>query len=250
MSSSAPQTASVLNLSGNALLTALPAADQGRLAAHLERVSLRLGEMLYEPGKPAQHAYFPITAIISLHCALSSGVSSETASVGNDGMVGVALFMGGSSMASSAVVQISGEAYRLDANIFRAEFERLGALGRIMLRYAQALIMQTGQSVVCYRHHTIEQQLCRWLLATVDRSPSLALTMTQELIANTLGVRRESITEVASRLQQAGVIRYRRGHISIEDRAGLELRACECYEVTRREARRLLALKLDGAVRS
>ena len=225
----------------NHLLDALPGRDFDGLAKHLQRVQLRLGESIYEPGGQLPYAIFPTTSIVSLHYVTATGASTETAAVSNEGMVGIALFMGGNSTTSSARVQVAGEAYRLPAAQLKLAFEDTGPLRSVLLRYAQFLITQVAQIGVCNRHHAIEQQFCRWLLSTVDRVPLRELVMTQELIANTLGVRRESITEIAVRLQQAGVIRYRRGHISVLDRAGLEERTCECYAVVRNELHRLLA---------
>ena len=224
----------------NQLLGALPEADFALLAKHLQPVRLRLGESIYEPGGRLPWAIFPSTSIVSLHYVTETGASAETAGVGNEGMVGVALFMGGDTTAGSARVQVAGDAYRLPAGLLRQAFERSGPLRGLLLRYAQSLITQIAQIGVCNRHHAIEQQFCRWLLSTLDRAPLAELVMTQELIANTLGVRRESITEIAARLQHAGVIRYRRGHISVIDRAGLEQRTCGCYAVVTAERRRLL----------
>ena len=203
--------------------------------------------MLYEPGRRLPYAYFPTTAIVSLHCVMASGASSETAGVGNEGMVGIALFMGGETLASSAVVQIAGEALRLEPSLLQREFDKAGALQRLLLRYVQSLITQIAQSGVCNRHHSVEQQLCRWLLATLDRATSAEIVMTHELVANTLGVRRESITGAATKLQRAGLIRYRRGHISVLDRVGLEARACECYAVVKKESSRLASSALRAA---
>ena len=213
----------------NHLLAALPAAEFERLAPHLELVPLPLGEILYEPGGQLQHAYFPTTAIVSLHYVMESGASAETAGVGNEGVVGISLFMGGDTTPSSAVVQTAGHAYRLAGRLLKQEFNRAGLMQRLLLRYTQALITQMIQTAACNRHHSVEQQLCRWLLLTLDRIPSRELVMTQELVASMLGVRREGITEAAGNLQHAGFIRYRRGHISVLERAGLETRACECY---------------------
>lgn len=225
----------------NHLLAALPAAEFEPLIAQLELVPLRLGEILYEPGGQLRHAYFPTTAIVSLHYVMESGASTETAGVGNEGVVGVALFMGGDSTPSSAVVQTAGHAYRLERRVLEQEFKRAGLLQRVLLRYTQALMTQMAQTAACNRHHSVEQQLCRWLLSTLDRLPSNELTMTQELVASMLGVRREGITEAAGKLQRAGFISYRRGHIAVLDRSGLERHACECYVVVRKELRRLLA---------
>ncbi len=224
----------------NHLLAALPADDFARLVAHLEGVPMPLGEALYEPGSQLRHAYFPTTAIVSLHYVTESGASAETAGVGNEGVVGVSLFMGGDTTCSSAVVQTAGYGYRLDRHVLKAEFERAGALQRLLLRYAQALMTQMAQTAVCNRHHSLEQQLCRWLLLTLDRLPTRELTMTQELVAGMLGVRREGVTEAAGKLQRAGLISYRRGHISVIDRKGLEAQTCECYGVVKKEMNRLL----------
>ena len=226
--------------SQNLLLAALPAADFERLAQHLERVQMRLGDMLYEPGEQLQHAYFPVSSIVSLHYVMETGASASVAGVGNEGMVGITLFMGGNTTTSSAVVQTAGVAYRLERRLLKQEFERPGALHQLLLRYTQALMTQMTQTAVCNRHHTVEQQLCRWLLVTLDRIPSGQIVMTQELVASMLGVRREGVTDAAGRLQEAGVIRYRRGHITVLQRAGLETRSCECYEVVRKEFARLL----------
>ena len=224
----------------NQLLAALPADDFAAIAEHLERVPMPLGHMLYEPGTQLRHAYFPTTCIVSLHYVTESGASAETAGVGNEGVVGVSLFMGGDTTPSSAVVQTAGHAYRLDRHVLLQEFKRAGALQRLLLRYTQALMTQMAQSVVCNRYHSVEQQLCRWLLLTVDRVPARELVMTQELVASMLGVRRESVTEAAGNLQNLGYIRYRRGHIAVLDRKGLETRSCECYGVVKTELGRLL----------
>jgi len=224
----------------NHLLAALPAAALAELSASLVAVELRLGQMLYEPGAPIRHVHFPTTAVVSLHYVTESGASAEAAGVGNEGVVGVSLFLGGDSTASSAVVQTAGRAWRLDRAVLMRCFDQGGALQVLLLRYALALIAQVTLSGACNRHHSIEQQLCRWLLATLDRIPSGELVMTQELVASSLGVRRESITEVAGRLQRAGLIRYRRGHISVVGRSGLETLVCECYAVVRKEMHRLL----------
>ena len=224
----------------NQLLAALPADDFAAIAEHLERVPMPLGHMLYEPGTQLRHAYFPTTCIVSLHYVTESGASAETAGVGNEGVVGVSLFMGGDTTPSSAVVQTAGHAYRLDRHVLLQEFKRAGALQRLLLRYTQALMTQMAQSVVCNRYHSVEQQLCRWLLLTVDRVPARELVMTQELVASMLGVRRESVTEAAGNLQNLGYIRYRRGHIAVLDRKGLETRSCECYGVVKKELGRLL----------
>ena len=229
------------NPNQNHLLAALPAAEFEPLAAHLELVPMALGDILYEPGGQLRHAYFPTTSIVSLHYVMESGASVETAGVGNEGVVGIALFMGGDTTPSSAVVQTAGQAYRLERRLLVHEFNRAGLLQRLLLRYTQALITQMAQTAACNRHHSVEQQLCRWLLLTLDRLPSNELTMTQELVASMLGVRREGITEAAGKLQRAGFISYRRGHIAVLDRAGLENHACECYAVVKKEMRRLLS---------
>ena len=225
----------------NHLLAALPTAEFERLAAHLEPVPMLLGEMLYEPGEQLQHAYFPTTAIVSLHYVMESGASAESAGVGNEGVVGISLFMGGETTPSSAVVQTAGHGYRLAARLLKQEFARAGLMQNLLLRYTQALIAQITQTAVCNRHHSVEQQLCRWLLLTLDRTSSRELVMTQELVANMLGVRREGITEAAGNLQRAGVISYRRGHIAVLERAALETRVCECYAVVKTEWKRLLS---------
>ncbi|KAF0101499.1 MAG: putative Crp/Fnr family transcriptional regulator [bacterium] len=227
--------------SQNQLLAALPTAEFEPLASHLELVTLALGDLLYEPGGQLQHAYFPTSAIVSLHYVMEDGASSESAGVGNEGVVGISLFMGGNTTPSAAVVQTAGHAYRLDARFLKAEFFRAGLLQRVLLRYTQALMTQMAQTAACNRHHTVEQQLCRWLLLTLDRLPSNELVMTQEMIANMLGVRREGITEAAGKLQRAGFISYRRGHIAVLDRAGLETRVCECYAVVKTELNRLMS---------
>ena len=224
----------------NHLLAALPAAEFARLAAHLELVPMRLGDMLYEPGQQLQHAYFPTTCIVSMHYVMESGASAESAGVGNEGVVGISLFMGGDTTPSSAVVQTAGHAYRLERRLLEKEFKGGGVLQALLLRYTQALITQICQTAVCNRHHSVEQQLCRWLLVTLDRIPSGEFVMTQELVASMLGVRREGITDAAGKLQHAGFIRYRRGQIAVLRRSGLEGRACECYAVTREVFDRLL----------
>jgi len=202
---------------------------------------MRLGEILYEPGGRLQHVYFPTTAIVSLLNTMESGVSAEIAGVGNEGILGVSLFMGGDTTPSSAVVQTAGHGYRLQGKLLKEEFNRGGLMQRLLLRYTQALVTQMFQTAACNRHHSIEQQLCRWLLMTLDRLPSNELIMTQELVAGALGVRREGITEAAGKLQRAGFIRYRRGHIAVLQRSGLEAGACECYAVVRKELDRLLS---------
>ena len=225
----------------NHLLAALPKAEFDRLAPHLELVPMRLGEILYEPGGQLQHAYFPTTSIVSLHYVIESGASAEIAGVGNEGVVGISLFMGGNTTPSSAVVQTAGHGYRIERRRLKEEFDRAGATLRLLLRYTQALITQMTQTAVCNRHHSVEQQLCRWLLVTLDRVPTGELVMTQELVASMLGVRREGITEAAGRLRDEGIIGYRRGHISVLKRAGLENSACECYGVVKVEFDRLMS---------
>jgi CRP-like cAMP-binding protein len=227
--------------SHNHLLAALPATEFDRLAPHMERVPLLLGQTLYEPGEQLRHVYFPTTAIVSLLYVLESGASAEIAGVGHEGMLGISLFMGGDTTPSSAVVQTAGHAYRLPGRLLKAEFERGGLMQQLLLRYTQALLTQMCQTAACNRHHSVEQQLCRWLLLTLDRLPSNELVMTQELVAGALGVRRESITQAAGNLQRAGIVRYRRGHISVLERLGLEAGACECYAVVKQEMARLLS---------
>ena len=224
----------------NHLLAALPAVEFARLQPNLELVAMPLGEILYESGGQLRHVYFPTTAIISLHYVTEDGASAEIAGVGNEGILGVSLFMGGNTTPSRAVTLTAGYGYRLKAALLMEEFNRAGALMRLLLRYTQALLTQMSQTAVCNRHHSLEQQLCRWLLLTQDRLPSNELTMTQELIANMLGVRREGVTEAAGKLQQAGIISYRRGHITVLDRSGLETQVCECYKVVKKEFERLL----------
>ena len=224
----------------NYLLAALPEAEFARLAPHLELVKMPLGEMIYEPGIQLQYAYFPTTSIVSLHYVMASGSSAESSGVGNEGMVGVSLFMGGETTSSSAVVQTAGYAHRLDRRLLKQEFDRSGELQKLLLRYTQALMTQMSQTAACNRLHSVEQQLCRWLLLTLDRMQTNDLIITQELVAGMLGVRREGITEAAGKLQRSGFINYRRGHISIIDRHGLELNSCECYAVVKKEMNRLL----------
>ncbi|MDD2915185.1 MAG: Crp/Fnr family transcriptional regulator [Gallionella sp.] len=225
----------------NQLLAALPAEIFGRISPHLELIPMPLGQVLYESGGQLQYVYFPTTSIVSLHYIMENGASAEIAGVGNEGVLGISLFMGGNTTPSLATVQTAGNAYRLKARLVMDEFNRAGPMMRLMLRYTQALITQTSQTAVCNRHHSVEQQLCRWLLSTLDRLGSSELIMTQELIAGMLGVRREGITEAAGNLQRAGLIRYRRGHITVLDRTGLESRVCECYDVVKKEFRRLLS---------
>ena len=225
----------------NHLLAALPAAEFERLSSHLELVSMPLGEALYESGGRLQHVYFPTTSIVSLLYVLEGGASAEIAVVGNEGILGISLFMGGETTPSRAVVQSEGHGYRLQSQLLKQEFNRAGPVLRLLLRYTQALITQMTQTAVCNRHHSVEQQLCRWLLLSLDRLSSDSLTMTQELIANMLGVRREGVTEAAGKLQRAGLIRYSRGHIEVLDRPGLEKTVCECYAVVKLEFDRLLS---------
>ena len=202
---------------------------------------MRLGEALYESGGRLQYAYFPTTAIVSLFYILESGLSAEIASVGNEGMQGISLFMGGDTTPISAVVMTAGHGYRIQGRLLKEEFNRAGLVRSLLLRYTQALTTQVFQTAACNRFHSIEQQLCRWLLSALDRAPASELVITQELVANALGVRREGITEAAGRLQHAGIIRYRRGHIAVLERSGLEARACECYAVVKNESSRLLS---------
>ena len=224
----------------NHLLAALPQQEYARLLSELDLVPMPLGEVLYEPGTQMRHVYFPTTCIVSLLYVMEDGASAEIAVVGNEGIVGVSLFMGGESTTSRAVVQSAGHAYRLKGQLLKDEFYRAGPMQQLLLRYTQALLTQMAQTAVCNRHHTVDQQLCRWLLLSLDRLPSNDLTMTQELIANMLGVRREGVTEAAGELQRAGLIEYRRGHITVLNRAGLEARVCECYAVVKKELDRLL----------
>jgi CRP-like cAMP-binding protein len=226
--------------SQNHLLAALPAAEFERLSPYLERVELRLGEVLSESGGTLQHAYFPTTAIVSLHYVMENGASAEVAGVGNEGMVGISLFMGGQTTLNRAVVQTAGDSYRLPSRLLMQEFNRSGLMLRLLLRYTQALITQTAQTAACNRHHSVLQQLCRWLLLTLDRMPSNDLIMTQELVAGMLGVRREGVTEAAGKLKDLGVISYRRGHITVLSRALLNDHVCECYQVVKSEFARLL----------
>jgi len=224
----------------NHLLDALPEDEYERLLPLLERVPMPLGEVLYESGGELHHAYFPTTCIISLLYVMENGASSEFAVVGNEGVIGVSLFMGGGTMRNRAVVQSAGYAYRLRGPLVKQETSRNGPLLNLLLRYTQALITQMGQTSACNRHHSVDQQLCRWLLISLDRLPGNQLNMTQELIANMLGVRREGVTEAAGKLQRAGLIHYRHGHITVLDRPGLEARVCECYQVVKTEFDRLL----------
>jgi CRP-like cAMP-binding protein len=224
----------------NHLLDALPAADFERIASNLELIPLKLGDVLYESGSRLRHVYFPTTAIISLLYVMEDGASAEIAIVGNEGILGISLFMGGDTTPSRAVVQSAGHGFRLKADMLKAEFGRFGPTMHLLLRYTQALITQMAQTAVCNRHHSVDQQLCRWLLLSLDRLGSNELSMTQELIANMLGVRREGVTEAAGKLQKAGLIRYGRGKIVVLDREGMEARCCECYQVVKTEFDRLL----------
>ncbi len=228
----------------NRLLAALPDAEWKRWLDHLEPVQLPLGKVLYESGNQLSHVYFPTTAIVSLLYVMEDGASAEIAVVGNEGVVGVSLFMGGGSTPSRAVVQSAGQGYRLKAGIMKEEFDRAGPVLHLLLRYTQALITQMAQTAVCNRHHSLDQQLCRWLLLSLDRLQGTELVMTQELISNMLGVRREGVTQSALKLQSAGLIDYARGHIKVLDRPGLEKRSCECYAVVKKEYDRLLPEKL------
>ena len=224
----------------NHLLANIPPAALERWRPQLERVDMPLGQVLYEAGNTLSHVYFPTTAIVSLLYVMQNGASAEISVVGREGIVGISLFMGGESTPSRAVVQSAGEGYRLKAEAMKAEFDLGGPVMHLLLRYTQALITQMAQTAVCNRHHTVDQQLCRWLLLNLDRLQTNELVMTQELIANLLGVRREGVTETALKLQQANLIRYVRGRITVLDRPGLEKRACECYGVVRKEYDRLL----------
>jgi len=228
----------------NHLLAALPHAEAQRWLPLLEPVDLPLGEVLYESGITLSHVYFPTTAIISLLYVMENGASAEIAVVGNEGIVGISLFMGGESTSSRAVVQSAGKGFRLKAQLMKQEFNRAGPVLHLLLRYTQALITQMSQTAVCNRHHSLDQQLCRWLLLSLDRLEGNQLVMTQELIANMLGVRREGVTEGALKLQHAGLIQYARGHITVLDRAALEERSCECYSVVKKEYNRLLPANL------
>jgi CRP-like cAMP-binding protein len=224
----------------NHLLDALPVSDYDRIQAHLELVPMALGDVLYESGGQLRYVYFPTTSILSLLYVMENGASAEIAIVGNEGILGISLFMGGESTPSRAVVQSAGHAYRLKAALLKNEFGRFGPTMHLLLRYTQALITQMAQTAVCNRHHSVDQQLCRWLLLSLDRLQTNELSMTQELIANMLGVRREGVTEAAGKLQDVGLISYRRGQIMVLDRPGLEARSCECYQVVKTEFDRLL----------
>lgn len=230
----------------NHILAALPQEDLERLSVQLKVVPLSLGQVLYEPGTALHHVYFPIDSIVSLLYVMENGASAEIAIVGNDGVIGVPLFMGGMTTPSRAVVQVAGRAFRLSEEFLNQEFLRAGAMQHVLLRYTQALLTQTAQTAACNRHHSVDQQLCRWLLLSLDRITSTKVKMTQELIANMLGVRREGVTEAAGNLQRAGLIRYSRGCIEVLDRQMLEARSCECYAVVKRESDRLLPFVHSG----
>lgn len=242
MSTVSEQT--VLDLKKNQLLAAVPELEFQRWLPLFERVGMPLGHVLYESGKTLSHVYFPTTSIVSLLYVMENGASAEIAVVGNEGIVGVSLFMGGGSTPSRAVVQSAGEGFRLSAQSMKDEFNRAGPVMHLLLRYTQALITQMSQTAVCNRHHSLDKQLCRWLLLSLDRLQGNELVMTQELIANMLGVRREGVTEGAVKLQDAGLIRYTRGRITVLDRPGLEKRTCECYAVVKKEYDRLLPAKI------
>ena len=224
----------------NHLLAALPIVDYERLVGDLELIPMALGDVLYESGSQQGHVYFPTNCIVSLLYVMEDGSSAEIAVVGNEGIIGVSLFMGGETTPSRAVVQSAGYAYRLKGQFLKREFTRSVELQHLLLRYTQALLTQMAQTAVCNRHHSVDQQLCRWLLLSLDRLASNELTMTQELIANMLGVRREGVTEAAGKLQEIGLINYSRGRITVVNRPGLEAKACECYRVVKREFDRLL----------
>jgi len=223
----------------NWLLAALPDAEWQRCAAHLEPVAMKLGDVLYEPGATLSHVHFPTTAIVSLLYVMEDGASSEIAVVGNEGVVGISLFMGGESTSSRAVVQAAGQGFRMKSSVLMQEFRRGGPVLHLLLRYTQALITQMAQTAVCNRHHALDQQLCRWMLLTLDRLDSNQVVMTHELLSTILGVRRAGISEAAGRLQHDGLIRYERGRITVLDRAGLQARSCECYAVVKAEYDRL-----------
>ncbi len=224
----------------NYLVAALPPADLERVQPHLKLIPLDLGQVLYEPDIRLRYLYFPTNSIVSLLYVMADGASAEIAVVGNEGVIGVSLFMGGETTPSRAVVQSAGHAYRLPGELLKEEFTRGGVMQHLLLRYTQSLLTQMAQTAVCNRHHSLDQQLCRWLLLSLDRLQSNELVMTQELIANMLGVRREGVTEAAGNLQKAGLIRYSRGRITVLDRPSLEARTCECYAVVKREYDRLL----------
>jgi CRP-like cAMP-binding protein len=234
---------SSLEAKRNDLLAALPDAELERWLPQIEAIDLPLGHVLYESGETVSHVYFPCSAIVSLLYVLENSASAEIAVVGNEGIVGISLFMGGGSSPNRAVVQSAGQGLRLDAQTLQEEFQRAGPVLHLLLRYTQALIAQMSQTAVCNRHHSLDQQLCRWLLLSLDRLPGDELVMTQQLISNMLGVRREGVTEAAMSLQAAGMIRYARGHITVLDRSALEKRSCECYRVVKKEYDRLLPRK-------
>jgi CRP-like cAMP-binding protein len=229
---------------GNQLLAQLPQAERDRWFPELKLIDLQLGQVMYESGVTLKYVYFPTTAIVSLLSVMENGASAEIAVVGHEGIVGISLFMGGESTPSRGVVQSAGKAYRLSAQLMKNEFNRAGPVLHLLLRYTQALITQMSQTAVCNRHHSVDQQLCRWLLLSLDRLGTNELVMTQELIANMLGVRREGVTEGALKLQKAGLIHYARGHITVLNRGELEKRSCECYAVVKQEYDRLLPAKL------
>ena len=228
----------------NHLLASLPSVDRARFGTELEKVHLPLGQVLYESGAEIQHVYFPTTAIVSLSYVLENGATAGIAIAGNEGVIGVPLFMNAGTPSHRAVVQSEGYAFRLYSEYLKKEFERAGAMQSLLLRYTQALFTQIAQTSVCSRYHLLDQQLCKWLLLNLDRLPSEEIIATQELIANMLGVRREGITEAAGSLQKAGLIRYRRGRITVLNRLGLEQRTCECYAVVKKEYDRLSAQKI------
>lgn len=240
-----PVVAATHETKRNRLLAARPDAALARWLPHLELVDLPLGHVLYESGMTERHVYFPTSAIVSLLYVMENGDSAEIAVVGNEGIVGVALFMGGNSTPSRAVIQSAGNGYRLSASLMKEEFDQAGPAMHLLLRYTQALITQMSQTAVCNRHHSLDQQLCRWLLLSLDRLPGNELVMTQELIANMLGVRREGVTEAALKLQRAGLIRYVRGRITVLDHASLEQASCECYAVVKKEYDRLLPMQIE-----
>ena len=224
----------------NQLLASLPPADLARISDQVEAAPMPLGHVLYESGDQLQHVYFPTNSIISLLYVMEDGASAEIAIVGSEGIVGISLFMGGETTPSRAIVQSAGQAFRVSSKVLKSEFHRAGPLQEVLLRYTQALITQMSQTAVCNRHHSVEQQLCRWLLMSLDRLRSTELSMTQKLIADMLGVRREGVTEAAGKLQKLGLIEYSRGRIVVLDRAGVEKHACECYQVVKKEYERLL----------
>ncbi|HET7366520.1 MAG TPA: Crp/Fnr family transcriptional regulator [Burkholderiales bacterium] len=240
-----PRTATAASPKDNRLLAAMPSNEYQELVGSLERVPMPLGQPVYESGEPQNFVYFPTTSIVSLLYVLADGATAEIAVTGKEGLVGISLFMGGETTPSRAVVQSAGEGYRLRASVLKKEFERGGALQHLLLRYTQALITQMAQTAVCNRHHSVDQQLCRWLLLSLDRLPNNRLVMTQELIANMLGVRREGVTEAAGRLQADGLIEYSRGKITVLDRERVEQRVCECYAVVKKEYDRLLPARDD-----